>query len=227
VAKATIEEGIKYFNTRRYDLALANFENVDTDIGDSEEKMELIYYKGLTLTKLERYDDALMFLEQVVTSNELPLRTMQCRLTLAYIYMMTKRSKMAEFELDILVKNGMESAQMYSMLAYIAWSQKDNKKAVRLYEKALDLDGGNLTAMNGLGYILVDGGIDVKRGLDLCKKAVQKKPQNPAYLDSLGWAYYKSGEISEARNALRRALELAPRQRDITRHMREVIGEAS
>ncbi|GHV23554.1 hypothetical protein FACS189494_11590 [Spirochaetia bacterium] len=69
--------------------------------------------------------------------------------------------------------------------------------------------------------------IDLPRGLELCKKAVEKKPQNAAYLDSLGWAYFKSGEVSDARNYLRRALDIAPRQKEIAGHMKAVVGDAS
>jgi tetratricopeptide (TPR) repeat protein len=227
MAASSIEDGIRFFNIKRYDMALEHFKVADTGALDQKMKMELAYYQGLCYTKLEKYDDALLYLEQVVTSDRLPRRMVQCRLTLAYVYMVTQRSKMAEFELDRLIKSGMESVHIYTMLAYIAWAQKNNKKAVELYEKALALDPSNLTAMNGLGSVLVDSGIDVRRGLELCRKAVQTKPQNAAYLDSLGWAYFKSGDLNEARTALRRALEIAPRHYEITKHMRVVIGEAS
>jgi Flp pilus assembly protein TadD len=80
--------------------------------------------------------------------------------------------------------------------------------------------------MNGLGFILVDTDRDLPRGLRLIRKAVDRKPQNPAYLDSLGWAYFKSGELIEARIWLRRALEIAPKEREIRNHMRIVVGDA-
>jgi tetratricopeptide (TPR) repeat protein len=96
---------------------------------------------------------------------------------------------------------------------------------VDCYERALDLDSNNATALNGLGYILVDADIDILRGLRCCKKAVDLKPQSAAYQDSLGWAYYKSGEMLEARTWLRRALEAAPHQQEIKDHLKIVTGE--
>jgi tetratricopeptide (TPR) repeat protein len=146
-------------------------------------------------------------------------------MTLAYIYVMTKRSKMAEFELKRLANNGFESAQLYTTLAYAAWAQKRYKQAVDYYEKALDLDGNNATALNGLGFVLVDTDMDLLRGLRCCKKAVDLKPQSPAYQDSLGWAYYKNGELLEARTWLRRALDAAPHQQEIKEHFKTVTGE--
>jgi tetratricopeptide (TPR) repeat protein len=210
---------------KRFELALRELLRVDGNSFSSEENNELAYYLGLCYTKLARYDDALLYLEQVVTNGRDALRAYQCRMTLAYIYVITKRSRMAEFELKRLQHSGFESAQLYTTLAYAAWLQRNYKGAVDLYEKALELDENNATAMNSLGYILADTDMDVLRGLRLCRKAVDKRPQNPAYLDSLGWAYFKSGELLEARTWLRRALELAPQEREIRDHLRIVIGE--
>jgi tetratricopeptide (TPR) repeat protein len=221
----TLQEGIRLFRMKRWDMALKEFLSIDTERFGTEENTELAYYLGLCYTKLARFDDALLYLEQVVTAGQDVLRSYQCRMTLAYIYVMTKRSKMAEFELKRLQNSGFESVQLYNTLAYAAWLQKNYKNAVDLYEKALDLDENNTTAMNSLGYILVDTEADLLRGLRLCRKAVDRKPQNPAYLDSLGWACFKNGELLDARTWLRRALDLAPQEKEIREHVRIVTGE--
>ncbi|MDR1287285.1 MAG: tetratricopeptide repeat protein [Treponema sp.] len=220
-----MEEGKRLFRMKRWDLALRELLQVNAEKFSGEENTELAYYLGLCYTKLSRYDDALLYLEQVVTSGRDVLRVYQCRMTLAYIYVITKRSKLAEFELKRLRGSGFESVQLYTTLAYAAWSQKNYKNAVDLYEKALDLDETNTTAMNGLGYILVDTDTDLIRGLRLCRRAVDSRPQNPAYLDSLGWAYFRNGELLEARTWLRRAMDLAPQEKTIREHFRFVTGE--
>ena len=217
-ATGALSEGIRLFRLKRWELALAEFLRVKTDRFSPEDNVELAYYLGLCYAKLERFEDAMLYLEQVVTSGHDILRIYQCRMTLAYIYVVTKRSKMAEFELKRLASNGFESAQLFSTLAYAAWSQKRYKQAVEYYEKALDVDDNSATALNGLGYVLVDADIDLIRGLRCCKKAVDIKPQNPAYQDSLGWAYFKNGELLEARTWLRRAMEAAPQMQEIQKH---------
>jgi len=221
----TLNEGIRLYRLKRWDLALAELLSVNADRFSPEESGELAYYLGLCYTKLQRYDDALLYLEQVVTSGKDLLRSYQCRMALAYIYVVTKRTKMAEFELRRLAHNGFESAQLYTTLAYASWAQKHYKQAIDYYEKALDLDGDNTTALNGLGFILVDTDMDVLRGLRCCKKAVDLKPQNAAYLDSLGWAYYKNGELLEARTWLRRAMDAAPGRAEIKEHFLTVSEE--
>ncbi|QQO08003.1 tetratricopeptide repeat protein [Breznakiella homolactica] len=224
---ATLQEGIRLFRLKRWELALQELLQVDADYFTPDQNTELAYYLGLCYTKLERFDDALLYLEQVVTSGSDPLRAYQCRMTLAYIYTITGRSKLAEFELNHLMKNGFESIQIYTTLGYAAWSQKQFDKAVEYYRKALEMDDTNATALNGLGFILADTDMDPVRGLIYCKKAVDKKPQNAAYLDSLGWAYYKNGELIEARTWLRKAYDIAPYQEEIRKHMRVIVGESS
>ena len=221
-----IQDVVKLYRAKDWDKALKEFLSTDTSDFNSEEKLELAYYLGLCYTKLEKYEDALNFLEQVVTSENDFLRVYQCRMTLAYIYVVTKRIKMAEYELQRLQSSGLESPLLYNTLAYAAWLQKRYKDAIEFYEKTLEIDSDNTTAINSMGFILADSGIDVMRALRLCRKAVDAKPQNAAYLDSLGWAYYKSGETLEARTWLRRALEAAPDEEEIKKHLK-IVTEAA
>jgi len=220
-----LQEGIDLYRKKNWELALKEFKSKVLEVFEENEQMELAYYLGLCYTKLKRYEDALNYLEQVVTTGNDVLRIYQCRMTLAYIYVITKRIRMAEFELNRLKNSGLESPLLYNTLAYAAWCQKKNKNAVDLYEKTLEIDTNNATAMNSMGYILADSGLDIMRGLRLCRKAVDARPNSAAYLDSLGWAYYKSGEVVEARTWLRRALDIAPEEKEIERHFKIVTGE--
>ena len=223
--ESSLNEGIRLYRLKRWKLALQALLGVNTQRFTTEEKLELAYYLGLCYTKVQRYEEALSYLEQVVAAGNDPLRVYQCRMALAYIYVVTKRTGMAEFELKRLASNGFESAQLYTTLAYSAWLQKHFQLAIDYYEKALDMDRNNATALNGLGYILVDSGIDLPRGFRVCQRAVELKPHNPAYQDSLGWAYYKTGNTLEARIWIRKALEASPNEVEIQKHYSTVMGE--
>ncbi|GHV02525.1 hypothetical protein FACS189485_03160 [Spirochaetia bacterium] len=225
-AEGTLKEGVRLFNMKRWELAQQEFLRINTEKLIPEENTDLAYYLGLCYTKLARYEDALLYLEQVIPVSQDVLRVFQCRMTLAYIYVITRRFKMAEFELHKLQGNGFESAQLYTTLGYAAWLQKHIKESVEFYEKALEMDENNTTAMNCLGYILSDTNMDLVRGLRLCRKAVDLKPQNPAYVDSLGWTYFKSGDVAEARVWLRRALDMAPNEKEIRDHFRAANGDS-
>jgi len=219
-------EGKRLFQMKRWENALKEFQLVDTEKANAEEQVELAYFLGLCHTKLDHYDEAVLYLEQVVTGGSDPLRSYQCRMTLALIYIKTDRAKMAEFELKRLKNAGFESAPMYNAMAYSAYLQKRYRQAIDYYEKALELDDNNATALNSMGYILADRGFDTIRGLRLCRKAVDIRPQSAAYMDSLGWTYYKCGEMIEARNWLQKAMDSAPKENEIREHFRIVTGEA-
>jgi len=218
-------EGKRLFNLGEWKKSMQEFILVDAANFTSAERTELAYLMGLCCAKLERYDDALLYLEQVVASDTDVLRIYQCRLTIAFIYVKTTRPKMAEYELMRLQNAGFESAQLYNTLAYASYAQKRYQRAIDFYEKTLELDRNNSTALNSMGYILADTGKDTVKGLRFCRKAVDINPKNAAYLDSLGWAHYKCGDIPNARNWLKKAIDLAPQEKEIKEHYIKVSRE--
>jgi tetratricopeptide (TPR) repeat protein len=51
----------------------------------------------------------------------------------------------------------------------------------------------------------VDRGMKLDEGAGLIRKALQMEPDNPAYIDSLGWYYFKKGELAQAVETLKKA----------------------
>ena len=214
--------GLRYLGLKNYQGALEEFLLVDEDPSDSP---DLSYYFGICYTNLEKYDEALLYLEQVVTSHTDILLVYQCRLILSYIYSITGRFKLAEFELRELIDAGFESAQIYGTFSYITYSQNLVDKSLEYLRKAAVLEPDNPNVMNSLGYILANEGIDSEESIVSCKKAVKQKNDYPAYLDSLGWAYFKAGKNAEALIYLRKAFTLSGSNKIITAHLRTVIDE--
>lgn len=73
--------------------------------------------------------------------------------------------------------------------------------------RMLSEDPLNATAMNSLGYLLADHGLKLAEAVDLAQRAVKIAPDNPAYLDTLGWALFKQGKVDEADPPLSRAAD--------------------
>lgn len=178
------------------------------------------YVLGLERARAEEWDEALLYLEQVVTGEPASERGKQCRMALAYVYAMTGRFRLAEYEVRKLMEAGAQSAQLLAFMGYAAWAQGRADEAIASYGKAVALDPENANALNGLGYALACEGREPAKALTCCRKAVDKKPDNPAYLDSLGWAYYRLGYFEEARDYLGRALARAPDEPEIQSHAR-------
>lgn len=225
MAENVLEEGIGLYERGNYSAALAFFLSlpVDTDA----DSIELAYYLGLTYAKLKRYDDALLYLEQVVTSASDDItasearRVLQCRFLLAVIYCLSGRKKLADFELNKLLEIGYNRSQVNAALAYIAWQQGEADKCIDYYAEALALDENNPTALNGMGYVLACEGHDLTKALSYCKKALSMAPDSPAYLDSLGWVYYKMGLLAEAKKYLYQAKKKSPNNKEIATHITE------
>jgi tetratricopeptide (TPR) repeat protein len=85
--------------------------------------------------------------------------------------------------------------------------QKKYDAAESAFKKVLAHDPRNAVALNYLGYMMADRGVHLEEALGYVKKAVELDPQNGAYLDSLGWAYYKLGKFDLAEENLRKASE--------------------
>jgi len=105
-------------------------------------------------------------------------------------------------------------------------------KAEVEFRKVLKVDPDNAGAMNYIGYMLADRDLRLEESLNLILQALEREPGNGAYLDSLGWAYYKLGRYEEAEKSLRRAVDKTPRDPTVHDHLAEAlmkrgkIGEA-
>ena len=73
------------------------------------------------------------------------------------------------------------------------------------FEQGLDEHSGALY-LNYYGYLLIDYDLDVPKGINLVKRALQQEPNNLFYLDSLSWGYYKQGQCSDAWNVMLRTM---------------------
>jgi tetratricopeptide (TPR) repeat protein len=96
-------------------------------------------------------------------------------------------------------------------------------KAEVEFRKVLKVDPDNAGAMNYIGYMLSDRNQRLEESLKLIQQALDREPGNGAYLDSLGWAYYKLARYEEAENALRRAVDKTPRDPTVHDHYAEAL----
>jgi len=83
--------------------------------------------------------------------------------------------------------------------------QKKFEQAEEMFRKVLQADPQSAMTLNYLGYMLADHGSKLDEALTLIKKAVDLDPANGAYLDSLGWAYFKLGKYDLAEDNLLKA----------------------
>lgn len=88
--------------------------------------------------------------------------------------------------------------------------------------KVITLDPQYFHAYNALGYTLLERGGSLSEAKMLIEKAVEMAPNNPYVLDSMGWLYFKLGQLPEAELWLRRAYAKR-KETEIAAHLGEVL----
>ncbi len=87
--------------------------------------------------------------------------------------------------------------------------QKNFDAAEVEFKKVLSMtpptDPQAAATLNYLGYMNADRGVKLEESLNFIKQALTFEPNNPAYLDSIGWAYFKLGKYDLAEDNLNKA----------------------
>jgi len=107
-----------------------------------------------------------------------------------------------------------------------AWErQNDVPKAEQAFRRALDLNPQSANSLNYLGYMLADRGIRLDEAVKLIEDALKMEPGNGAYLDSLGWAYYKLNRFDLAEKYLLESVEKVPTDPAILDHLGDLYSK--
>jgi len=97
----------------------------------------------------------------------------------------------------------------------------DAERTLRLL---LDMEPSNAEALNYLGYLLANRGRSLDEAVRLVERALVAEPGNPAYLDSLGWAHFRRGNLDEAEKYLSPAAQQLPRNAVVQDHLGDVLA---
>lgn len=90
--------------------------------------------------------------------------------------------------------------------------------------RILELKPGDATALNALGYTLVDHNRRIDEAATYIEAAYAARPNDPAIIDSLGWLRYRQGRLDEALKLLEQAYEMFPDQ-EVAAHLGEVLWQ--
>src|SRR4029079_9309747 len=77
--------------------------------------------------------------------------------------------------------------------------------------------------LNFMGYAKLERGEDVDNAETMIRKASELAPDDASITDSLGWAQFKRGKVSEAISTLQRAAEKDSDQAEIQEHLGDAL----
>jgi tetratricopeptide (TPR) repeat protein len=132
----------------------------------------------------------------------------QVYITLAQMYTRLRRFSEAEQALDKaeqLSTKADDKEYVWFLRGSTFEREKRYPEAEEQFKKVLASDPEHASALNYLGYMLADQNTKLDEALGYIKRAVDLDPANGAYLDSLGWAYFRLGKYELAEDNLLKA----------------------
>ena len=187
--------------------------NMDSTFYDSS------LHLGILLYRLTRYEEAARHLTRAV---RLKPGDPETHLLLGLNYLQAKEFEQATSALQ----KGLEYHPQDENLRFnlgAAYDKLDRfPDVIREMEAVLSLNPDHTDALNYLGYSYADRGINGEKAVELTRRAVSLKPDNGAYVDSLGWALFKVGRVTEALREIKRAAELINDDPVIFEHLGEI-----
>lgn len=137
--------------------------------------LEFTFFKALALSAAHQHDEAIKVFEQILVE--------------------AGNSRPDMLNGDFFFSYGV-SAEQAGRFA----------KAAEALKKSIEIDPANAArACNYLGYMWADRNENLDEAEVLIRRAVEAEPESGAYLDSLGWVYFKKGLPEQALKELLRA----------------------
>ncbi len=216
-----LKEAIKKFKRIKYD----NSKELLFKVLESDPiNPEAHYYLGLIYSKEENWQKAIVHLKTIIDLGINFIFTNQCRMLLGLIYFKNKEFDRAEKEFSDALDSEEDTGKIYAALSSVYHYMNEKEKAFNFAKQAYDNDPYNINAKNTYGYLLSDYNINITKSIEILREVVRLKPDNPSYLDSLGWAYYKKGDYKAAKASLEEAVKYANDNIEIRKHL-EIVNK--
>jgi tetratricopeptide (TPR) repeat protein len=209
--------GEAYEGAKRYELEMQAFDEIKED---SPLWLNVQIQKAFALNSLNRVDDAKSLLEDLIAKEPKEIRTYDA---LGNILRSHERYGEAKDyysrAIQLIGKPSKENWALFYSRGVSNERLKDWAAAESDFKEALELSPDESLVLNYLGYSWIDQGRNLKQAMDYIRKAVKLKPDDGYYVDSLGWAYFRLGNLPAAVENLERAVELKPDDPIINDHL--------
>jgi predicted Zn-dependent protease len=149
-------------------------------------------------------------------------------LNISQIYERSHRYQDAEAaarKAEMLPGEPRENESTWFLLGAIYERQKQFDKAEEQFKKVLNVNPKNAQVLNYYGYMLADRNQRLDEARDMIQRALDQEPFNGAFLDSLGWVYYKENKLDSAETSLRKAVEREPHDPTIRGHLGDILAK--
>ena len=150
--------------------------------------------------------------------------TPEVAFALADIYREAKRHDAAIAVVGALAASAPDDDQFAFRLGSAYESAGRVVEAEKMFRAIVARDPLHANALNYLGYMLANRGLRLTEALGFIDRALAAEPDNPAFLDSRGWALLKLGRAADAEAPLRTAADALRSSSVIQSHFADVLA---
>ncbi len=166
------------------------------------------------LLRLERSEEGVALLRGLVEGGD-----QRAVVPAVLVYQRLERNADAIELLETARKTWPQSPEVLFLLGAAYETDDRYEDAATAFQALLEIDPEHEDALNYLGYMWAERGEKLEQALDLIQRAVARRPDSGAFVDSLGWVYYQLGRYAEALEQLERAAQLQPGDAVIFEHL--------
>ncbi len=112
--------------------------------------------------------------------------------------------------------------QLYFEYGLLLEQEGKQQQAIISMEKVLELQPNHAEALNYIGYTWADNNMNLEKALEYIQQSIALKPGNGYIRDSLGWVYFRLGQLDKASREILEALKLEPNDPHIYEHLGEI-----
>jgi tetratricopeptide (TPR) repeat protein len=208
--------GMAYNAINDKETAIAQFKQVPPD---SKFYQNSVIQISFLYRDLEKIREAINFLENLIEN--VPDKP-ELMLYLASFYEENEEFYKAEKVLKKAIKIDPENIELHFSLGvvYDKWDKKE--AAIESMKTVISLEPHNANALNYIGYIYAELGINLDEAERFIKEALKHMPDDGYITDSLGWVYYRKGRYKDALKLLKKAVDLVPDDPVILEHLGDV-----
>jgi len=176
--------------------------------------------EAVVLAKMQRPEDARKMLRGVSANSE--DERVQLLLAEAQVLRETRRYEDAYKVLTQALEKTPDNVALLYDAAMTAEKLGRVEAMERQLRRVIELRPDYAHAYNALGYTFADRNVRLPEALQLIEKAHQLAPDDAFILDSLGWVYFRMGELGNARKYLELAYDARP-DAEVGIHLAEVL----
>jgi predicted Zn-dependent protease len=143
----------------------------------------------------------------------------------AEAYMQAENYPAAIAVMNEAIASRPEDLELRFQLGSVLERAGDRKGAEQTFLTLLETKPDHAPSLNYLGYMWAESGVNLAKAEEMLTRAVGQEPENGAYVDSLGWVYFRQGKLELAERYLTDATRLLPRDPTVLEHLADVLAQ--